>query len=315
VVDAGTQAGALAAALAALREQATAGLRRNGHAHLPARPVVFQRELRPVADWKADVVEAARAVRAGSLEKVVLARAVELHATTSFDAVQALRHLAESYADCYLFAIAHQDRCFLGATPERLIQLHDGELLTMSLAGSIRRGRTPEDDAQLGRALLGSAKDRNEHAVVVKAIVETLSALCTTLRVSDPPRLLKLGNIQHICTTLTGTLAGGRTVFDLVERLHPTPAMGGRPRDVALQLIRECEKMDRGWYAGPVGWVDSAGEGDFAAAIRSALLHRNTATLFAGCGIVADSDPEREYAESILKLKPMLAALGAASDS
>ena len=179
----------------------------------------------------------------------------------------------------------------------------------MSLAGSIRRGKTPAEDARLGQTLLDSAKDRAEHAVVVRALGEALGETCDRLQVSDTPSLLKLGHIQHLCTPITGHLANGHTLLDLVERLHPTPAVGGRPREAALRLIRACEGLDRGWYAGPVGWLDAQGEGEFAVALRSALLHGNTATLFAGCGIVADSDPEREYAESRLKLKPMLTAL------
>ena len=149
--------------------------------------------------------------------------------------------------------------------------------------------------------------------VVVRALVEALSETCPRLHYSETPSLLKLGNIQHLCTPITGQLANGHTLLDLVERLHPTPAVGGRPREAALRLIREREGLDRGWYAGPVGWLNAEGEGEFAVALRSALLHGNTATLFAGCGIVADSDPVREYAESRLKLKPMLTALGAHS--
>ncbi len=304
--------------LAAMREGAFGYARRNGHrggSSLRSKSPLYKsppHELRPAADWQADVANAVRAIRAGTLEKVVLARAVELHAEAQpFDAARALRHLAENYTGCYLFAVARGDRCFLGATPERLAQLRAGEVKTVSLAGSIRRGRTPAEDDQLGQALLDSAKDRNEHAVVVQSLVEALRETCATLQVSESPGLIKLGNIQHLCTAITGQLVNGYAIFDLVERLHPTPAVGGRPRAAGLRLIRECEKLDRGWYAGPVGWVNGQGEGEFAVAIRSALLHDHMATLFAGCGIVADSDPEREYAESLLKLKPMLAALNA----
>ena len=285
---------------------------RNNDDHSPGdarHAPVSQEELRPAVDWQADVANAVSAIRRGELEKVVLARAVQLRSAQSFSAKRALQHLASHYADCYLFAIARGARCFLGATPEQLVRLRDGEVKAMSLAGSIARGKTPEEDERLARTLLNSAKDRREHAVVVSAMLEALGKVCSRLEVSQTPSLLKLDNIQHLYTPLTGWLADGHTLLNLVEQLHPTPAVGGRPRHAAMRLIRECEKLDRGWYAGAVGWLDRQGEGEFSVAIRSALLHANEATLFAGCGIMADSDPEREYAESRLKLAPMLAAL------
>lgn len=295
-----------AEALAQLGEQVLAA---EARPRLEASPApVITHELRPAAEWQADVANAACAVAQGELEKVVLARAVQLESTRAFQAGRALRHLAAHYHGCYIFAVAHGERCFLGATPEQLLRLRNGEVRTMSLAGSIRRGKTPEEDRLLGETLLESVKDRSEHAVVVRAMVEALYETCSSLNVSETS-LLKLGNIQHLCTLITGELADGQTLLDLVEHLHPTPAVGGRPRDLALNWIRQYEKLDRGWYAGPVGWVNARGDGEFAVALRSALLHGERATLFAGCGIMADSDPQREYAESTLKLKPMLAAL------
>ncbi len=273
----------------------------------PAAPTTLN-ELRSASDWQADVAKASQAVAAGEMKKVVLARAAQLEADTPFAAGRALRYLGANYHGCYIFAVARGERCFLGATPEQLIRLRHGEVRTMSLAGSIRRGRTAEEDQQLGQALQDSVKDRNEHSVVVQAMVEALFSVCPSLSVG-PTGLLKLGNIQHLCTPITGPVAENHTLLDLVERLHPTPAVGGRPRAVALEWIRAHEQLDRGWYAGPVGWVDARGEGEFAVALRSALLAGDRATLFAGCGIMADSDPEREYVESTLKLKPMLAAL------
>jgi isochorismate synthase len=274
---------------------------------------ITQHELRPAEAWQAEVARATRAIHDNAFEKVVLARAVQLQSTRNFDPARALRTLEKSYTGCYLFAIArddgsHGEQCFLGATPELLVRLRDDEVHTMSLAGSIQRGETPEADAALGQALLDSAKDRREHGVVTQAVVEAVGEACRDVHVSEP-RLLRLGNIQHLCTPITGWIAHGYTLFDLVERLHPTPAVGGRPREAALSFIREHEGLDRGWYAGPVGWIDEDGEGEFAVALRSALVNGHSATLFAGCGIMADSDPEREYAESVLKLRPMLAAL------
>jgi isochorismate synthase len=316
VVGPQTDAEAEAEALASALHELLADHGNNGHRSPNGHRNgvhVTSHELRPAADWQAEVAQAVNAIRRGELEKVVLARAVELQSSKPFNPVSALRHLIGHYVGCYVFAIARGERCFLGATPEQLVRLRAGEVRAMSLAGSIQRGKTPAEDERLGQAVLNSAKDRSEHAVVVRALVEALSETCPRLHYSEAPSLLKLGNIQHLCTPITGQLANGHTLLDLVERLHPTPAVGGRPREAALRLIREREGLDRGWYAGPVGWLNAEGEGEFAVALRSALLHGNTATLFAGCGLVADSDPVREYAESRLKLKPMLTALGAHS--
>jgi isochorismate synthase len=278
----------------------------NGHSS-----TITTHELQSAAKWQADVANATRAIREGYLEKVVLARAVQLKSTAPFNAARALEHLSAHYTGCYIFAIARGDDCFLGATPEQLVRLRTGEVQTMGLAGSIKRGKTATEDARLGQTLLNSAKDREEHVVVVQAVVEALEPMCARLDYDHTPSLLKLGNIQHLYTPIHGRVANGYTILDFVERLHPTPAVGGRPREVALQLIREDEGIDRGWYAGAVGWLDARSEGEFAVALRSALLQRHTATLFAGCGIMADSDPAQEYTESALKLKPMLAALSA----
>jgi menaquinone-specific isochorismate synthase len=154
-------------------------------------------------------------------------------------------------------------------------------------------------------------KERWEHDLVVRTVEETLTAVCSDLSVPPSPTLAKMANIQHLYTPIEGNVNTGITIFDLAQRLHPTPAMGGLPRERAIDLIRSYESFDRGWYAGPIGWVDGNGEGEFAVAIRSALLKENEATLYAGCGIVADSDPEREYRESELKLQSMLWALNA----
>jgi isochorismate synthase len=273
--------------------------------------VLSMHEMRAASEWKNEVARTAQDIAGGKLEKAVLARAVRLEADSAFDTAAALQRLSESYRDCYIFAVASGERCFISATPERLAQVRDGVVKTMSLAGSTRRGATPDEDQALGAALLASPKDQHEHAVVVHALIEALDELCENLEVPSAPGLLKLSNVQHLCTPVMGRLSGDHTLLDVIGKLHPTPAVGGRPREVAIKLIREREGFDRGWYAGPVGWIDQNGEGEFAVALRSALLHGSEATLFAGCGIVADSNPEREYAESILKLKPMLSALGA----
>lgn len=310
LLDSSDDPDAEAGTLIASRDQLHASIRRGRR--LPDSgpfPSTTIHELRPGAAWQANVADAAQAIRNGEMEKVVLARAVELQSSKSFSLTRALRQLSANYTSCYIFAFSQGERCFLGATPERLVRLHEGEVLTMSLAGSIRRGETPAEDDDLSQKLIDSAKDRREHALVVQSMIEALDETCLNLQWADEPSLLKLGNIQHLCTPIVGQLADGYTIFDLVEQLHPTPAVGGRPREAGLKLIRECEELDRGWYAGPIGWLNDRGEGEFAVALRSALIQSNTAILFAGCGIVGDSDPEREYAESLLKLKPMLAAL------
>lgn len=262
------------------------------------------------AAWQEIVREVERNLRGGELGKVVLARQYRVQGRTVFNPARVLNRLRVQYNDCFLFAVARGERCFLGASPERLVRLRHENVRATCLAGSIARGATPEEDAQLGEELLASAKDRAEHEFVVRAICDNLAEVCGGRLSTGPLSLMKLRNIQHLFTPIVGRVSRGRNILDLVERLHPTPAMGGTPREPAMAMIREYEGMDRGWYAAPVGWIDARGEGEFAVAIRSALLRGSQAVLFAGCGIVAGSDPAREYAESCLKLRPMLSVLG-----
>ncbi len=265
-------------------------------------------EFPSAADWKAAAGAAAQAVRARVFEKVVLARGLRVRVLGA-DTGQMLQQLRSGYPDCTLFAVARDGRCFLGATPERLVRLRGQEASVMALAGSAPRGSTPEEDRRIGERLQASAKDRIEHAVVVDALRAALADVAPQVFVSPVPELLRLQNVQHLQTSLAVKLSHARTVLELVERLHPSPAVGGVPRDAALRWIHEREGLDRGWYAAPVGWVNRRGEGEFAVAIRSALLDDEEALLYAGCGIVADSDPDQEYAESWLKFQPMLSAL------
>jgi isochorismate synthase len=266
----------------------------------------------PAAEtWQAIVREVEQQLRSGGeLGKVVLARQYRVQGRTIFNPARVLARLRTQYSDCFLFAVARGERCFLGASPERLVRLRHENVRASCLAGSIARGATPEEDARLGEELLASPKDRAEHEFVVRAICDNLAEVCGGRLSTGPLSLMKLRNIQHLFTPIVGRVSRGRNILDLVERLHPTPAMGGTPREPAMALIREFEGMDRGWYASPVGWMDARGEGEFAVAIRSALLRGAQAVLFAGCGIVAGSDPAREYAESCLKLRPMLSVLG-----
>lgn len=256
------------------------------------------------------VAAGSAAVRRGELEKVVLARQALVDARQPIDVAAALERLAESYPTCTIFAIGSGPRTFLGATPERLVELRDGVVRLDCLAGTQPRGETPEEDDRLARELLASTKNRWEHAVVLEAIRCALDGLCDEVDFPAEPGLRTVRNVHHLHTPVTARPGAGVSLLDLAGALHPTPAVGGTPRDAALAYIREHEGWDRGWYAGPIGWVDAGGDGQFAVALRSALIDGTTARLFAGCGIVGESDPESEFLESAAKLRPMLGALG-----
>ena len=270
-------------------------------------------EIRPASEWMEMVANIAGMIQHGAFEKVVLARDIQVRLddpAEAFDISIALQRLRESYPVAYVFAVQRGERFFMGATPERLVQAQDGQIHTMALAGTTRRGETEEEDTQLGTELLQSEKNYNEHAVVVAMVREALEKHCTNVRVSAKPQLLKLKNVQHLETPITGELIPGRCILNVIADLHPTPAVGGFPCDAALEAIRNTEKLDRGWYAGPLGWVGTSGHGEFAVAIRSGLVDGRKATLFAGNGIVAGSDPQAEYEESRLKFEVMLRGLG-----
>jgi isochorismate synthase len=259
--------------------------------------------------WQWLVGKAVDEIRQGSFEKVVFARRVEVRADDGFDLAAALRHFLAGSRDQTVFATGMHGQVFLGATPEYLLQVAGDRVRTLSLAGSARRGATPAEDAALERELRG-AKNAHEHAVVTARLVSVLREHCADLRVEPGPTVLKLQHIQHLCTRLDARLAG-RGLLELVATLHPTPALGGHPKDPALRWLAEHEPLDRGWFAAPVGWLDLSGHGEFAVAIRSALVSGRTASVYAGCGIVADSDPAAEYRESQVKMRTMLTALGA----
>ena len=266
-------------------------------------------ELPDAATWQGAVADAAAAIRAGELEKVVLAREVRARGVGAFDATAALRRLREAYPSCHVFALWRGARAFLGASPERLVRLAGREVSADCLAGSIARGATADADRAQGERLLASTKDRAEHEVVARALREGLAALCHEVRGPVEPTLLTVRDVHHLHTPLRARLREGGTLLDLVARLHPTPAVGGAPREAALAFLRAHEPLDRGWYAGPIGWIGGDGGGEFAVALRSALVHGADASLFAGCGVMGDSDPAEEWAESALKLRPMRAAL------
>ena len=266
----------------------------------------------PASQWTKMVANVVEKIRRGSFEKVVLARDIQLvldDPTETFDINYTLQRLRENYPGAYVFAIQRGESFFVGATPERLVLAQDGHIHTMALAGSVRRGETELEDTQLGAELLQSEKNINEHVIVVAMVQDALQKHCTNVQVYATPQLLKLKNLQHLQTPITGDLIPGRCILDVMSELHPTPAVGGFPRDAALEEIRKTEKLDRGWYAGPLGWIGASGHGEFAVALRSGLVNSTKATLFAGCGIVSRSYPQIEYAETWWKLQVMLHGL------
>jgi isochorismate synthase len=260
------------------------------------------------ADWMRMIAAAVESIRDGRLQKVVLARAEEATASENFDVLTSLAHLKSMHRDSFVFAYWRGGKAFVGASPERLARVDGRDVTVSSLAGTIPRGRNAKEDADNARALSASTKDRIEHAAVRDALYEGLKDECETVIAPAEPSLMTLPHVHHLHTELSGKLREGRTILDVIARLHPTPAVGGSPRDRALKFIHDNENLDRGWYAAPVGWIDRTG-GEFAVALRSALIDGSRATLFAGCGIVADSDPAQEYRESTLKLQLMESAL------
>ncbi len=276
----------------------------------PAAALRVGRNLPEAQQWRDSVARLAGAVGRGRVDKVVLSRQVELEAVSPIDVGRVLRRLSRSAPESTVFAVTRGARVFVGATPERLVSVAAREFETMAMAGSVRRADDAETDAALGAQLLQSDKEREEHAVVVAMLREALGPVTETLQVEPLPQVVKLRHVQHLLTPISGRLLEDAGVLALVERLHPTPAVGGAPRELALELIADEEHHERGWYAGPLGWVDGSGDGEFVVALRSGVIDGTGATLFAGCGIMADSDPEREWDESSTKLLALGSELG-----
>lgn len=261
----------------------------------------------PHPDWCDLVARARSAITAGEFRKVVLAREVRVEANRPFVRGEVLDRLASLHPACMIFALDG----FIGASPELLVSRRDRALRSHPLAGTISRSGDAHTDEEQSSRLLASGKDRHEHALVVKAVAQRLQPMCADLSVPDAPAIVALRNVAHLGTEIAGTLRdpANQTALDLVAALHPTPAVGGTPTDAALAFLQEHEGLDRGRYAGAVGWMDSRGDGDWAVAIRSAEVHGARARLFAGVGVVAGSEPDAELAETQLKLQALLAAL------
>ena len=259
--------------------------------------------------WMANASTILREVGRGEYQKTVLARRLDVEADAYLDPVTALRRFRTQYPETAFGAFAGAGKTFIFASPERLVRLQDRTVQVSCLAGTARRAGSDHDDQALAARLLTDPKELREHDLVVQYVRERLEPVCDSLSVPTSPTVLTFRNVHHLFTPVEGNVHEGLTMLDLIELLHPTPAVSSVSMDSQTPSHTAFEQFDRGWYAGAVGWSDLAGNGDSAVAIRSALLHGTEAHLFAGCGLVTGSDPSREWTESEAKLQPMLSAL------
>jgi isochorismate synthase len=276
-------------------------------------PAARKLEVTPVRNplaWTAAVESAAASLRAGDAAKVVLAREVLARGDGVVSAAMVARSLRAAYPSCFIYLITGADgTAFVGASPELLVRRSADRAFSQPMAGSVARGATDAEDERLARQLEDSVKDAVEHRIVSEFVVDALRpfAMSVTAR---PPEVVRFTNIQHLATSVTAELSQPPAdALQLAAALHPTPAVGGWPRDAANALIDELEGMERGWYAGAVGWIDGRGDGEFAVALRCGLLWEDGARLYAGVGVMPDSDPARELEETELKFKALLTAL------
>jgi salicylate biosynthesis isochorismate synthase/menaquinone-specific isochorismate synthase len=263
----------------------------------------------PAQHYERAVEQAAAEIRSGEYEKIVLAREVVLRRAQEIDPFSVFRALAERFPECTTFAVSEFETTFVGASPELLVRREGRRASTMALAGSMRRGADPETDAHLGQQLLASEKNRTEHEIVVRRIERALGRYSAWIAAAREPEVVKVKNIQHLATPIRAQLTEPCPVIELAGALHPTPAVGGEPWKSVQSRIPALEGFDRGWYAGGVGWMDQFEDGEFHVALRSALIDDKQARLFAGCGIVGDSDPASELAETETKLEALLPVL------
>ena len=263
----------------------------------------------PPAHYEEAVARAVERIRSGEVEKVVLAREVQVEAPTDHDAAAVFDVLRGGFPSSYIYAVGRGDATFIGATPELLVRRQGQRASTVALAGSIRRSADPAVDDHLGETLLHSEKNRHEIAIVAQRIAKALNSYAPWVTVAPEPVVIRVANIQHLAAPIRAQLKSPVGALELAGALHPTPAVGGEPNDVAQRLIPALEGMDRGWYAGAVGWTDASGDGEFCVALRCALLRGRQAACFAGCGVVGDSDPAEELAETETKLQALLPVL------
>ncbi len=299
-----TYATALTADAVALLELSSMGVR------APAARRLAVTEVRSSVAWTAAVATAASRLRAGEAAKVVLAREVLARGDGVVSAAMVARSLRAAYPSCFTYLITGADgTAFAGASPELLIRRSGDRAFAQPMAGSVARGATDAEDDRLARQLEDSAKDAVEHRVVSEFVVDALRPFARSVAARSP-EVVRFTNIQHLATSVTAELTSPPAdALELAAALHPTPAVGGWPREAADAMIDELEGMERGWYAGAVGWIDGNGDGEFAVALRCGLLWEDGARLYAGVGIMPDSDPARELEETELKFKALLTAL------
>jgi len=295
---------ALAARLAGLRSEAPLPML---DPHPTAQAEI--RSARPPGDFEAAVAAATARIEAGEMSKVVLAREVVVGAGAAHDPAALFGAMRVQFPACFCFCVGTPEAAFIGASPELLVRRSGASVSTVALAGSTRRSSDPAVDDHLGEQLLRSDKDRREQRIVAKRIVRALRPHAVWVEAAEEPEIVKVANIQHLATPVIAQLAEPRSAIELAGMLHPTPAVGGEPWATAAAAIADLEGMDRGWYAGPVGWMDATEDGEFCVALRSALLRDREAHLFAGVGVVAGSDPAAELAETEIKLQALLPLL------
>jgi len=263
----------------------------------------------PPERYERIVAEAVERIAGGSVDKVVLARELTVEAASAHDPAALHGSLRDLFPACFCFCFGTPEAAFMGASPELLVRRSGAVAATVALAGTTPRSADPAVDDHLGEAMLRSPKVRDEHGIVVRRIERTLRPHAVWVHHESEPFVVKVGNIQHLATPIRAQLADAMSAVELAGRLHPTPAIGGEPRERALTMIDELEGIDRGWYTGPIGWMDAVEDGEFCVGLRSALLRDREAHLYAGCGIVADSDPAAELQESELKFEALLPLL------
>jgi menaquinone-specific isochorismate synthase len=260
--------------------------------------------------YESAVSRAVGRISRGEFEKIVLARAKDVRAADPLHPLRMLNGLRQRFPDCNSFSVANgRGQSFIGASPELLLRVEGSTAFTEALAGSAGRGSTASEDAALGKRLLHSEKDLREQRIVLDSILRGLAPLDLDLKYSARPLLRRLSNVQHLHTPIEAKLPRGVRLLDMLGRLHPTPAVGGNPRELAVPAIAELEAFPRGLYGGALGWIDSRGSGEFIVGLRSALIDGSRARMYAGAGIVAGSSPETEFAETELKFRAMQDAL------